>query len=102
VIAAVCNLGGHDLDALAEAFGAIEDTRPTMIFAYTNDGMLEEHCCGVSHRRRRSSATRLVMVAIRTSQLGRRGLIESVVLDLALTSGRLLSIGRLRSPRGHA
>ena len=33
VIAAVRNLGGHDLDALAEAFGEIEDTRPNAIFA---------------------------------------------------------------------
>ena len=38
VTAAVRNLGGHDLDALGEAFGAIEDTRPTVIFAYTVKG----------------------------------------------------------------
>src|SRR5690242_1660437 len=30
--AAVRNLGGHDLDALGEAFDAIDDTRPTVIF----------------------------------------------------------------------
>jgi pyruvate dehydrogenase E1 component len=36
--AAVRNLGGHDLDALGEAFAAIDDTRPTVIFAYTVKG----------------------------------------------------------------
>jgi pyruvate dehydrogenase E1 component len=36
--AAVRNLGGHDLSALDEAFGAIDDTRPTVIFAYTIKG----------------------------------------------------------------
>ncbi|OZM78171.1 pyruvate dehydrogenase [Pseudonocardia sp. MH-G8] len=34
----VRNLGGHDLDALGEAFGAIDDTRPTVVFAYTVKG----------------------------------------------------------------
>jgi len=32
---AVRNLGGHDLQALDDAFAAIDDTRPTVIFAYT-------------------------------------------------------------------
>ena len=36
--AAFRNLGGHDLAALAGAFGAIDDTRPTVIFAYTVKG----------------------------------------------------------------
>lgn len=36
--AAIRNLGGHDLDALGEAFRAIDDTRPTVIFAYTVKG----------------------------------------------------------------
>src|SRR5688500_8148681 len=36
--AAVRNLGGHDLDALGDAFTAIDDTRPTVIFAYTVKG----------------------------------------------------------------
>jgi pyruvate dehydrogenase E1 component len=34
----VRNLGGHDLAALGEAFTAIEDDRPTVIFAYTIKG----------------------------------------------------------------
>jgi len=33
--AAIRNLGGHDLRALDDAFRAIDDTRPTVIFAYT-------------------------------------------------------------------
>lgn len=35
---AVRNLGGHDLRALDDAYGAIDDTRPTVIFAYTIKG----------------------------------------------------------------
>ncbi|MDX6740909.1 transketolase-like TK C-terminal-containing protein [Actinocorallia sp. A-T 12471] len=38
LIEAIANLGGHDLDALDDAFAAIEDTRPTVIFAYTVKG----------------------------------------------------------------
>lgn len=38
VVAAVRNLGGHDLDVLDEAFGAVDDTRPTVLFAYTVKG----------------------------------------------------------------
>ncbi|MGP4015073.1 transketolase-like TK C-terminal-containing protein [Saccharopolyspora sp. 5N708] len=36
--AAIRNLGGHDLAALDEAFRAIDDTRPTVVFAYTIKG----------------------------------------------------------------
>ncbi|MBN9099033.1 MAG: pyruvate dehydrogenase [Pseudonocardia sp.] len=36
--AAVRNLGGHDLSALGDALDAIDDTRPTVIFAYTVKG----------------------------------------------------------------
>ena len=36
--AAFRNLGGHDHAALAAAFAAIDDTRPTVIFAYTVKG----------------------------------------------------------------
>jgi pyruvate dehydrogenase E1 component len=36
--AAVRNLGGHDLDALREAYEQIDDTRPTVIIAYTLKG----------------------------------------------------------------
>lgn len=36
--AAVRNLGGHDLGALLDAYGEIDDTRPTVIFAYTVKG----------------------------------------------------------------
>lgn len=38
LLAAVRNLGGHDLGALDAAFRAIDDTRPTVIFAYTIKG----------------------------------------------------------------
>ncbi|MFI6025369.1 transketolase-like TK C-terminal-containing protein [Amycolatopsis magusensis] len=38
LLAAVANLGGHDQVALDEAFESIEDTRPTVIFAYTVKG----------------------------------------------------------------
>ncbi|MDF3281486.1 pyruvate dehydrogenase [Gordonia sp. N1V] len=36
--AAIRNLGGHDLDALRQAFADIDDTRPTVIIAYTIKG----------------------------------------------------------------
>lgn len=36
--AAVRNLGGHDLGALLRAYGSIDDSRPTVIFAYTVKG----------------------------------------------------------------
>jgi pyruvate dehydrogenase E1 component len=36
--AAVRNLGGHDLDALGDALRAIDDTRPTVVLAYTVKG----------------------------------------------------------------
>jgi pyruvate dehydrogenase E1 component len=36
--AAVRNLGGHDLAALREAFAQIDDTRPTVVLAYTLKG----------------------------------------------------------------
>jgi pyruvate dehydrogenase E1 component len=38
LLGAIGNLGGHDLGALDEAFTAIDDTRPTVIFAYTVKG----------------------------------------------------------------
>ncbi|MFD5699761.1 transketolase-like TK C-terminal-containing protein [Streptomyces lasiicapitis] len=38
LVEAVANLGGHDLHALDAAFTAIDDTRPTVIFAYTVKG----------------------------------------------------------------
>lgn len=38
LVEAIGNLGGHDLGALDEAFRSIEDTRPTVIFAYTVKG----------------------------------------------------------------
>lgn len=38
LLAAIRNLGGHDLDALREAYRQIDDTRPTVIIAYTIKG----------------------------------------------------------------
>ncbi|WP_281689594.1 transketolase-like TK C-terminal-containing protein [Pseudonocardia thermophila] len=38
LVAALRNLGGHDLDALGDAFTDIDDSRPTVIFAYTIKG----------------------------------------------------------------
>jgi pyruvate dehydrogenase E1 component len=37
-VAAIRNLGGHDLAALRRAFAQIDDTRPTVILAYTVKG----------------------------------------------------------------
>ena len=38
LVAAVRNLGGHDLAALRDAFDRIDDTRPTVLLAYTLKG----------------------------------------------------------------
>ncbi|MFF5213262.1 pyruvate dehydrogenase [Streptosporangium sp. NPDC000396] len=38
LVEAVGNLGGHDLGTLNEAFEAIDDSRPTVVFAYTIKG----------------------------------------------------------------
>lgn len=38
VFAAIRNLGGHDLNTLRQAFAQIDDTRPTVIIAYTVKG----------------------------------------------------------------
>jgi pyruvate dehydrogenase E1 component len=38
LVAAVRNLGGHDLAALRTAFARIDDTRPTVVLAYTLKG----------------------------------------------------------------
>ncbi|MDS1114616.1 transketolase C-terminal domain-containing protein [Gordonia westfalica] len=38
LLAAIRNLGGHDLDALIGAYEQIDDTRPTVILAYTIKG----------------------------------------------------------------
>ncbi|WP_067888544.1 transketolase-like TK C-terminal-containing protein [Actinomadura chibensis] len=38
LLAALRNLGGHDLGSLGDAFEEIDDTRPTVIFAYTVKG----------------------------------------------------------------
>ncbi|RYE37858.1 MAG: pyruvate dehydrogenase, partial [Hyphomicrobiales bacterium] len=38
LLRAIRNLGGHDLDALRAAYAQIDDTRPTVIIAYTIKG----------------------------------------------------------------
>jgi pyruvate dehydrogenase E1 component len=38
LLTAIGNLAGHDQDSLDDAFAAIDDTRPTVIFAYTVKG----------------------------------------------------------------
>ena len=38
LLAAIRNLAGHDLASLDAAFAAIDDSRPTVIFAYTIKG----------------------------------------------------------------
>ncbi|MFC4494845.1 pyruvate dehydrogenase [Streptomyces ovatisporus] len=38
VVAVIRNLGGHDLGALTDAYAAIDDSRPTVVFAYTVKG----------------------------------------------------------------
>ncbi|MEU3984421.1 pyruvate dehydrogenase [Streptomyces sp. NPDC026672] len=64
--AAFRNLGGHDLRALTDAYDAIDDTRPTVIFAYTvkghglaSEGHPQNHSSLLTDRQMRDLAGRL-------------------------------------------
>ncbi len=64
--AAIRNLGGHDLAALTEAYRQIDDTRPTVIIAYTikgyglpTEGHPQNHSALLSHDEYRSLAAQL-------------------------------------------
>ncbi|QLL10378.1 pyruvate dehydrogenase [Mycobacterium vicinigordonae] len=66
--AAIRNLGGHDLEALADAYSQIEDNRPTVILAYTikgyglpTEGHPQNHSALLSLEEYRSLAARLGM-----------------------------------------
>ncbi|MGY4709646.1 transketolase-like TK C-terminal-containing protein [Mycolicibacterium sp. CBM1] len=66
--AAIRNLGGHDLAALAEAYQQIDDTRPTVILAYTikgyglpTEGHPQNHSALLSHDEYAGLATKLGM-----------------------------------------
>jgi pyruvate dehydrogenase E1 component len=66
LLAAIGNLGGHDLAALDEAFTAIDDTRPTVIVAYTvkghglaTQGHPQNHSSLLTEEQMRELATRL-------------------------------------------
>jgi pyruvate dehydrogenase E1 component len=65
--AAVRNLGGHDLDALGQAFAAIDDTRPTVIFAYTVKG---HGLASEGHPQNHSSLLSAAQFAQLAAQLG--------------------------------
>jgi pyruvate dehydrogenase E1 component len=65
--AAVRNLGGHDLDALDAAFAAIDDTRPTVIFAYTVKG---HGLASEGHPQNHSSLLSVAQFAQLAAQLG--------------------------------
>ncbi|WFB11258.1 pyruvate dehydrogenase [Streptomyces sp. LX-29] len=64
--AALRNLGGHDLQALLHAYDGIDDTRPTVIFAYTvkghglhSEGHPQNHSSLMSAEQMRELAARL-------------------------------------------
>ncbi|WP_445397272.1 transketolase-like TK C-terminal-containing protein [Streptomyces sp. LE64] len=64
--AALRNLGGHDLGALLHAYDSIDDTRPTVIFAYTlkgyqlaNEGHPQNHSSLLTENQMRDLADRL-------------------------------------------
>ena len=68
LIAAIRNLGGHDLAAMIEAYRQIDDTRPTVIIAYTvkgyglpTEGHPQNHSALLSHDEYQSLATGLGM-----------------------------------------
>jgi pyruvate dehydrogenase E1 component len=66
VAAALRDLGGHSIEALDEAFGAIDDTRPTVVLAYTikghrlpNEGHPQNHSSLLTEEQMRQLAQRL-------------------------------------------
>lgn len=66
LVDAIANLGGHDLEALDAAFASIDDTRPTVIFAYTikgyglsTKGHPQNHSALLSEDQMRELASRL-------------------------------------------
>ncbi|MCP2622479.1 transketolase-like TK C-terminal-containing protein [Mycolicibacterium smegmatis] len=66
--AAIRNLGGHDLATLTQAYREIDDTRPTVIIAYTvkghglpTEGHPQNHSALLSHDEFDALATRLGM-----------------------------------------
>jgi pyruvate dehydrogenase E1 component len=68
LVAAVRNLGGHDFAALREAFAQIDDTRPTVILAYTlkgyglaSEGHPQNHSAMLSERQLEELAERVGM-----------------------------------------
>ncbi len=65
---AIRNLGGHDFTALNQAFAEIDDTRPTVIFAYTVKG----HGLAVEGHPQNHSSLLDRGAARRTGRTGRR------------------------------
>lgn len=66
LVAAIRNLGGHDLGALAQAYRQIDDSRPTVIIAYTvkgyglpTEGHPQNHSALLSHQEYEILAARL-------------------------------------------
>lgn len=66
LVEAVAGLGGHDLHVLDAAFDAIDDTRPTVIFAYTvkghrlaTKGHPQNHSALLTEQQMRDLATRV-------------------------------------------
>jgi pyruvate dehydrogenase E1 component len=66
LLAAVRDLGGHSFEALDDAFASIDDTRPTVIFAYTvkgyrlpTQGHPQNHSALLTHGQVRELAERL-------------------------------------------
>ena len=66
LVAAIRNLGGHDLAALAQTYRQIDDSRPTVIIAYTvkgyglpTEGHPQNHSALLSHEEYETLANRL-------------------------------------------
>jgi len=66
LVAAVRNLGGHDLGALRAAFAAIDDARPTVVLAYTlkgyglaTEGHPQNHSALLTHEQLHELAARV-------------------------------------------
>ncbi|THG32477.1 pyruvate dehydrogenase [Glaciibacter flavus] len=65
----IAGLGGHDIGGLVDAFGEIDDTRPTVIFAYTIKG---NGLPSAGHPQNHSNLLNPAQLEVVAAQLGER------------------------------
>jgi pyruvate dehydrogenase E1 component len=97
---AIRNLGGHDLASLDDAYNAIDDTRPTIILAYTikgyglaTEGHPQNHSALLTEAQLKELATQLGVAPLNPEQPWQRAAPDSAAGRLCEQTAR-----RLRRP----